>query len=148
LQVNPTNPDWLDFFDYVPVHEYHHSCWLCGGSGVRLPFLNVMTQTIFEGSADSFAHQLVPEFKAPWTSSLNPAQIRAAWQNVQPVLYEHDPTVLRQWLFGSEELPWPSYCLGFQIVQAFLKGHAGTSVREWPEMEPKDLFDQSGFNPS
>jgi uncharacterized protein YjaZ len=148
LQVNPSNPDWLDFFDYVPVHEYHHSCWLCGESGVRLPFLNVMTQTIFEGSADSFAHQLVPEFKAPWTSSLSAAQTRTAWQNLQPVLYEHDPKVLQQWLFGSAEQPWPSYCLGFQIVQAFLKRHAETSVREWTEMEPKDLFEQSGFDPS
>ncbi|MFJ8235724.1 DUF2268 domain-containing protein [Ureibacillus sp. NPDC094379] len=107
------------------AHEYHHIC--------RLAFLNklpkemmLLDSLIIEGMAECAVEELYGEqWLSPWTKSYSIEEAMMIWRKrFVPVLNLKGVKNHRSFLYGdgSKELPnWIGYCIGYKIVQSFLK---------------------------
>ena len=107
------------------AHEYHHIC--------RLAFLNktpkemmLLDSLIIEGMAECAVEELYGEqWLSPWTKRYSIEESMTIWRkHFVPVLNLKGVKNHRSFLFGdgTEELPdWIGYCIGYKIVQSFLK---------------------------
>lgn len=153
LTINPAGPDWPQWVTYVLAHERHHSAWgyhyyyLSGGSRRDL-----LISLISEGTADSFAHRLVPHLRPRWVEALSAEEEARQWRAIEPLLDTPDPdyTLHSRFFFGDPQQGIPAftgYTIGYHIVQQYLKTHPHESVTGWTTMDPAALLAASGYPP-
>lgn len=141
-------PGWDVWLPYNLAHEYHHAIWgytyffLQGHTG-----LDLLAMIISEGMADSFAHSVFPELRAPWTRALTPEQEAAQWQAMQPLLESEDPALYERFMFGNGETPGlTGYTIGYGIVQRFLQARPELAPADWVAVDPHEMLAASGYD--
>jgi uncharacterized protein YjaZ len=147
LQITPEGA-WRECLACVFAHEYHHSVWTPWHLALARPF-DLIRHLVFEGRADSFARLAYPDYQAPWTDALTPAQEAAVWKTMQPHLQTTSFPVMRRFIFGGNgHIPrWAGYTVGFRLVQTFLKRHPDWPVERWTVLEAHELLQESGYAP-
>lgn len=145
ILLDPSSENWESLLPYLIAHEYHHSV-----SFAQKNFNGKMTlldYLVFEGKADSFAHMLYPNAKAPWTSSINREVEKKLWGSIENDLDSQDDELLFKVMFGDYgAFPhWGGYTIGYHIVQEFLKCNTDLSIEEWTMMSSKEILNKSGY---
>ena len=146
LQLYPEGK-WEEWINYTITHEYHHSVWTEQHYDENKPFY-LIDYLVFEGRADTFAHQLYPELTAPWTNALGAEEEIIQWEAIQKILKTTSYQTLSDYMFGNQgqDIPlWTGYTIGFHIVQDFVEKHPEMPVEEWTAMEAMDILEQSGY---
>jgi hypothetical protein len=151
LTINPNKAGWAQWVKYVLAHERHHSAW-----GYHYYYIqqgtrhDLLIALISEGSADSFAHLVSPDFSPQWIHSLSAQEEARQWQNMLPLLDTPDEgdRLYRRFFFGDPANSTPAftgYTIGFQIVQQYLRSHPHEQVADWTVKDPEALFKESGY---
>ena len=147
LQVAPVD-GWETWLPYHLAHEYHHAIW--GYTYFYLQghtTMDLLAMIVNEGMADSFAHCVFPELRAPWTRALTPEQEAAQWQIMQPLLGSEDPALYERFMFGDGETPGlTGYTIGYETVQRFLRARPGLTPAEWVAVDPREVLAVSGYD--
>ena len=146
LQVYPQG-DWEKWIGYTVAHEHHHSTTTSryydeGGA------FNLLNYFIFEGRADTFAHQMYPELVGPWTDALTEEEEKGQWENIQGILNATSDVTLGDYMFGNprRDIPvWTGYTIGYAIVQDLLEKQPDLSIEDWSAMEAEDILEESGY---
>ncbi|MGE0567030.1 MAG: DUF2268 domain-containing putative Zn-dependent protease [Bacteroidia bacterium] len=137
---------WNKVLEYVIAHEYNHAYW----TNVNLTDTykwTLLRYLVFEGKADSFAHLLYPNVKAPWTSSLSDKEKADLWNKIKPDLQSVNGPLLGEVMFGSKNYPiWGGYNLGYDIVQKAFKNHPDILKTNWTDLDADKLLELSNYN--
>lgn len=147
IQLSPEK-EWLDWIPYTIAHEYHHSVW----TNQHFKWYKkstLLNYLIFEGRADTFAHDLYPDKLAPWTAAISSYEEERQWEKIRENLQTTDQEKKQEFMFGnrSKSIPtWTGYTIGFHIVQKFIELHPEVSIEEWTGMDAKELFEASGYD--
>lgn len=138
--------DWQNWLPYTIAHEYQHTVFFKDYPLDPSHPADLLEAMVGEGRADSFAHLLYPQVEGPWLHFLTPAQEALVWQSAQSELTSTDVAVFTRFLFGDAEIPYDAgYTIGYHIVQKYLQSHPQTSVKEWTQMDARQLFAESGY---
>lgn len=154
LFMAPWGP-WDQWLPYVLAHEHHHSSrliwfpWEPVGGQLRLqdgrPF-TLLDTMVYEGLADTFAQELYPHMRAPWTQ-LRRSDEPIAWKRLRPRLGETDLGAIQAAMFGDGvRIPfWAGYALGYWIVQGFRVRYPQANVEDLLHMDARTIFRESGL---
>lgn len=146
LTIDFNISSWKEVLEYSVAHEFHHTYLTHTDRTVFFKF-TLLRYLIFEGMADSFAHLLYPEVKAPWTSSLNEKEKVELWNKIKPELQNDNPTLLSEVMFGSKNYPiWGGYTLGYDIIQAASKNRPDFFTTNWTISDDEKILELSGYN--
>ena len=152
--------NWLSWLAYTTVHEYDHlvrnHLLPRGVSGGRSIYLKtqepdtLLDAMIAEGIADSLARQVFPHMRPPWLDALAIGQESHIWPRVRRRLAVSDPTEIRRYLYGDgDRVPlWTGYCLGYQIVESYLKHHLEARPSSLTGLSASLIFAGSGYDGS
>lgn len=145
LQIYPTS-GWRSWVPYVIAHEYHHSTWTSQFYRANQRE-KLMDRLIFEGKADSFAHLVYPQVRAPWTNALSEKEERKQWERISAQRDSTDSLLKSNYMVGDNEgtPTWTGYTIGYHIVQSYLETHPDVSIQAWTELSPEELLAQSGY---
>ncbi|MBA2613550.1 MAG: hypothetical protein H0U95_16420 [Bacteroidetes bacterium] len=145
LTIDFSVNSWKEMLKYTVAHEFNHSYW------TNINFSNnykmtLLSYIIFEGKADSFAHSLYPNVKAPWTTSLNASEKTALWKKIMLKLQSDDQYLLASVMFGSEDYPiWGGYTLGYDIMQTAFKKNPELLKTNWTNLDADKLLELSDY---
>lgn len=146
LTIDFNISSWKEILEYSVAHEFHHT-YLTNTHRSLLFKFTLLRYLIFEGMADSFAHLLYPEVKAPWTSALNEKEKIELWKRIKPDLQSDNPTLLSEVMFGSKDYPiWGGYTLGYDLIQAASKNHPDFFTTNWSISDDEKILELSGYN--
>ncbi|RHW34988.1 hypothetical protein D1B33_13165 [Lysinibacillus yapensis] len=132
------------------AHEYHHAC--------RLSFLNkahqemeLLDSLLIEGMAESAVEELYGEtWLSPWTKWYSQEEGVSLWRKYFVNHLRLEGVDRHQiFLFGNEEegLPkWIGYCLGYQIVQSFLKQNGLIQQQALYKIPSKEILKNTEFH--
>ncbi len=146
IQITPKG-QWQEWLPYGVAHEYHHVAWLDMGKYDQLNF-TLTDYLMFEGRADSFAHQLYPDKRAPWTKSIDRFVEARQWDSMQEDLNNRSIVKQQEYMFGTRDqsiLPWTGYTIGFGIVQSYLDNHPDDDPETWTALDASKLLERSGY---
>lgn len=127
------------------AHELHHRKRVLDGPGYGRTLREAL---ITEGLGDSFAVEVYPALRAPWTDALTPEQENEAWAEAVPVLDDpYDLSVHGRWFFGrgGDHPFWTGYTIGYHIVQGYLTRHPDVSAAELAEVDATTILSESGY---
>jgi uncharacterized protein YjaZ len=146
LTIDFNVSSWKEVLEYSVAHEFHHTYLTNTNRNVLFKF-TLLRYLIFEGMADSFAHLLYPEVKAPWTSSLTEKEKIELWAKIKPDLQNDNPTLLGEVMFGSKNYPiWGGYTLGYDIIQSASKNRPDFFKTNWTLSDDEKILELSGYN--
>ena len=144
LSIDPTFQNWTDFLPYCIAHEYHHSTW-CSRNWISAD-LSLIEYLVFEGRADLFASEQYNSFSNPLTNFLTKDQESEIWGLIKNEIFEKGHDRINQVMFGSDQIPFGSgYNIGFNIVRLFKEKYPASSTRELIDINPKEVFEHSGY---
>ncbi|WP_341300819.1 DUF2268 domain-containing putative Zn-dependent protease [Lysinibacillus sp. FSL H8-0500] len=111
------------------AHEYHHIC--------RMHYLNkslqdmtLLDSLILEGLAESAVKELYgDQWLAPWLNNYTFDHMLALWKkdflaNIHLEGLENHV----EFLYGGRLPPWGGYCIGYAIVQSYIKNHSSQNL--------------------
>jgi uncharacterized protein YjaZ len=144
LMIDPTFGNWKETLPYVIAHEYHHSAWI--SRNWTSSNFSLLEFLIFEGRADMFASGLYQDFEVPWTKNLNTIQEKHVWNLIKNEIFEKGHSRINKVMFGTDDIPFGSgYTIGYNIVKSFKKNNPNYSELEIIDMDPKKIFELSGY---
>ena len=145
LEIYPEG-NWEEWIGYAVAHEYHHSVWTAKYHAQKAPTY-LVDYLVFEGRADSFAHQLYPELMAPWVTALSEEEEIRQWETIQGILKLTSRESIQSYMGGGQRnIPlWAGYTIGFHIVQELIEKHPELSVEDWTAMDAMGVLEQSGY---
>ena len=136
---------WKELLTYTVAHEFNHTYWTNTYKNLYFKF-TLLRYMIFEGMADSFAHLMYPDVKAPWTSALSDNEKAALWNRIKPDLQSDDPTLLSSVMFGSKDYPiWGGYTLGYDLIQKASKNRPDFFKTKWTISDDEKILELSGY---
>jgi len=145
LTVDPSIDNWADLICYNVTHEFEHAYWTQMHQHDTDQF-TMLAYLMFEGRADSYAHFVYPDKKAPWTSSLPEKDKADLWTKIKPQLNSVDQMFERGVMFGSASYPlWGGYNLGYAIVQSALKNNPQLTPVQWANLKPAEILKMSDY---
>lgn len=142
LVVSPSQKDYKEKLQHVIAHEYCHSMdKSCLGES------NMLDSIISEGKAESFANIAFPEGKSRLSADLSRDEELKVWTEIKDKLSSKDGSFIGPILNGTKEgVPeFAGYRLGNKIVKQFIQKNPNTSIQQWINMKPKELFEKSQY---
>ncbi|OIJ10447.1 hypothetical protein BKP37_18085 [Anaerobacillus alkalilacustris] len=132
------------------THEYNHVCRL---SSLNKDFdqLTLLDSMVIEGMAEVAVEKTVGKSAlAPWVSLYNKKELYPYWQRVKKLLsvkgkQNHDPILLGDQT--SRKFPkWFGYCIGYEIVKAYLEKNKEIRMCELLKKDSKEILSTSEFD--
>lgn len=150
IEINPLADQFHSWIPYVFAHEHHHTVW--GNYWYVLrenPLANTFIHALLiDGEADSFALSLYSDLKPKWLFDLSAEAEEALWKEHYANLVLQENVDYCKYMFGDERagIPWcAGYAIGFRIVQTFLASNPNVSFAKLLEMNPMDIYRESGY---
>lgn len=142
LVVSPSQKDYKEKLQHVIAHEYCHSMDISSFGE-----LNMLDSLISEGKAESFANIAFPEVKSRLSDDLSRDEELKVWTEIKDKLSSVDGSFIGPILNGTKEgLPeFAGYRLGNKIVKQFIEKNPNTSIHQWTDMKPNELFGKSQY---
>jgi uncharacterized protein YjaZ len=145
LFIDPTFKNWTEYFPYCIAHEYHHSIWI-SRNWVSADF-SLIDYLVFEGRADLFASEQYNTVTNPMTNFLTKDQELEIWELIKNEIFEKGHERINQVMFGTDKIPFGSgYNIGFNIVKLFKENNPDSLTLNLIDMNPKEIFEHSGYN--
>lgn len=146
LTIDFDNASWKEMLEYAVAHEFNHAYWTRINYSASYKW-TLIRYLLFEGKADSFAHLLYPNVKAPWTIALSNKEKENLWNKIKPNLQSENPSLHGEIMFGYKNYPtWGGYTLGYDIMQAAFKNNPELLKTNWTNLEAEKLLELSGYN--
>lgn len=144
--IDPTIEGWDSLLSYVIAHEYHHVAYMHHKIGNKK--FTLLDYLIFEGSADSFANMLYPNFHAQWTSNIDHETEKILWHKIKDHLDSTDNDLLLKVMFGDDEIfpHWSGYTIGYRIVQNYLYKNPKVTFQTLISMDSLTILKESGYS--
>jgi len=144
LSIDPTFQNWTELLPYCIAHEYHHSTWT-SRNWISADF-SLIEYLVFEGRADLFASEQYNTVSNPLTNFLTKDQESEIWGLIRNEIFEKGHDRINKVMFGTEKIPLGSgYNIGFNIVRLFTEKNTVTLTQELIDMNPKEVFELSGY---
>lgn len=129
----------------IVAHEYHHSTWTDKYSDNYQ--WDLLGSVLFEGKAEYFA-SLVYDNHAG--ADVIGAEEEELWDKVKDSLHSTNSYKIDNVLYGGENgFPYNyGYNLGYKMVREYVESHPESTIEEWSELSPTELYEKSGYDDS
>jgi uncharacterized protein YjaZ len=134
-----------EMLEYTVAHEYHHSVFFEDKENE----FSLLNGIIFEGKAESFASQIYPNIKAPWSEPLAVEEEKVVLEELKNNLESRSMDIYNQFFDGDfkKDIPmWSSYKIGLKITDSYLNNNPEDPIKEWTMMDGKEIVRGSDYS--